>query len=609
MIDVHKFVAASPETQSVLAGEYWPEPGELVLGKFVVREQLGAGAMARAYLCSQPAMGNREVVVKLAIGGAYEAATLGRLEHPHIVPVHSLDEDPDSRLSAICMPFRGRSTLTDVLDEIWNPALSRPTSGAAIRNAACKLNSPQDYEPEEANGSDSFVDAAVQLGLQLASALQHAHDRDVRHDDLKPSNVLITPEGEALLMDFNLSNDCMAANRVTGGTLPYMSPEQLRAYQDPRLATEIDPRSDVYALGVVLYELLSGRLPFGGPADQAEAVESMLQRRETPPKPICDINPDVDRAWSDCVMTCLAFSPADRPASAAAWVADAERLVRRTRRGWARSRRWTWAALVLTIFSLAVATRSTLVNRSLNAARGEARTPSEQPSTGPAWLAEVSRLIDRGQLGLATNRLSKELPSQDARIYRRLGFCLFGNKSRSEAQNAWLQALELGDDSTAVLNNLGYIYLLDLDYERAQEFLHRALEQSPESPTVLYNITSLESKLSNLDSQRAHVDNRPYYLPWGGVTAAEKLISIVGHNGLVYYRLAMLYGQIAKVDPAYEPKVFEALANGVRHGSSDSKLASQHPLLGQWSSRPEFQAAMRTEAKSVIPERISRILP
>ncbi len=82
----------------------------------MVVEEIGRGAFARAYLCAQPGIGNRQVVVKVARGGALEADTMGSLDHPNIMSVYSVEVEPDSNLSAICMPFVGRSTLYDVID-------------------------------------------------------------------------------------------------------------------------------------------------------------------------------------------------------------------------------------------------------------------------------------------------------------------------------------------------------------------------------------------------------------------------------------------------------------------------------------------------------------
>src|SRR5439155_9925527 len=110
----------------------------------------------------------------------------------------------------------------------------------------------------------TYVDAILWIVGRLAEGLAHAHDRGILHRDLKPANVLLTDDGQPMLLDFNLSEDCKlrghaAAARV-GGTLPYMSPEQLAAFSDR--GRVVDARSDLYSLGLILYELLAGRSPF-----------------------------------------------------------------------------------------------------------------------------------------------------------------------------------------------------------------------------------------------------------------------------------------------------------------------------------------------------------
>src|SRR5581483_1154697 len=99
----------------------------------------------------------------------------------------------------------------------------------------------------------SYVDAVCWIGARLADALAHAHDRGIVHNDLKPANVLLTDEGQPMLLDFGVSEDLKlrsaAGDVPVGGTLPYMSPEQLDSVHDP--AARTDGRSDLYSLGVI----------------------------------------------------------------------------------------------------------------------------------------------------------------------------------------------------------------------------------------------------------------------------------------------------------------------------------------------------------------------
>ena len=118
LLSVYQCFAEHPEIVEGLDRINWPESGEDFLG-FAIRDELGQGAFARVYSAREPAVGNREVVLKVAMGGAAEAETLGKLSHPNVVTVYSVQVDADSGLSAICMPSGSRRTLCDVLDEAF----------------------------------------------------------------------------------------------------------------------------------------------------------------------------------------------------------------------------------------------------------------------------------------------------------------------------------------------------------------------------------------------------------------------------------------------------------------------------------------------------------
>ena len=123
----------------------------------------------------------------------------------------------------------------------------------------------------------TYVEAVLWIGARLAEGLAHAHERGVLHRDLKPANVLLTDEGQPMLLDFNLAEDVRetgAAGARVGGTLPYMAPEHLAAYQGRPV--DVDARSDLYALGVILYELLTGATRSGstpGPLEERAAAD------------------------------------------------------------------------------------------------------------------------------------------------------------------------------------------------------------------------------------------------------------------------------------------------------------------------------------------------
>ena len=177
--------------------------------------------------------------------------------------------------------------------------------------------------------------------MQLAEALAFAHGVGIRHLDLKPSNILISSSGRAMLLDFNLSHDVQILKQRLGGTLPYMSPEQLREARkdeagDARL---LDGRSDVFSLGVILFEMLSGEHPFGSGSSQLSPVELcdlLLDRQRQRTTTLRQLCPQVDRQLAALVERCLAYEAADRPQSAAELALG----LKKCRSPFNRMRRW-----------------------------------------------------------------------------------------------------------------------------------------------------------------------------------------------------------------------------------------------------------------------------
>ncbi len=165
------------------------------------------------------------------------------------------------------------------------------------------------------------VGQVLGIGIQLAQALEYVHDQGVVHRDLKPDNIVIGPDGNVTLMDFGIALR-LASRRLTFshlsnavGTPDYMAPEQVRGERG-------DARTDVYALGVVLYELLTGRVPY--PADADGAIEAMRRKVETDPPLVRRLRPEVPEAVQAIVYRALRRRPEERYASMAELRQDLE---------------------------------------------------------------------------------------------------------------------------------------------------------------------------------------------------------------------------------------------------------------------------------------------
>ena len=363
MLQVEKFGEVNPQFAMALAESLWPQPGQSFQG-FEIVEPLGRGAMARVYLAREIDMGLRPVVIKVSQHGGHEAHLLGKLEHDNIVAAHSVKHDDETGMTVICMPLLGTATGLDLL-EAFRQADRRLPSAATIGEVA-RARQPEGVVKtehlREAIGFSrlSHVEGIVWVGQQLAEGLAAAGALGVVHHDIKPSNVLLAWSGRPMLLDFNLSSGAEHASDRIGGTVAYMAPERidLLLEEDVILQEDLDPRPDIFSLGVLLYELLTGHLPVQ-PMDADGSDEAALKRwreaRTQPVPPPSQLNPDVDPAIDRIVLRCLAVDPAERYASAAelsaalgAYLHPGARAARWARRN-RRSLLATATALLLTI--------------------------------------------------------------------------------------------------------------------------------------------------------------------------------------------------------------------------------------------------------------------
>jgi eukaryotic-like serine/threonine-protein kinase len=255
------------------------------LSHFRVIEQLGAGGMGVVYRAWDEHL-QRDVAIKVLPAGALEddaarrrfrkeALALSKLNHPHICTVY--DFDTEEGVDFLVMEYVEGETLAGRLRR-------EPLQEAEV----------------------------VRIGRQVGEALNAAHERAIIHRDLKPGNIMVTAKGEAKVLDFGLAKEQRLAgfststDPLTGasevvGTLPYMAPEQL-------LGTPADVRSDIYALGVVLYEMATGSLPFDR-SHPAALVDAILHRQPISPR---KLNQSLSRGLEAVILRCLEKKPTGR---------------------------------------------------------------------------------------------------------------------------------------------------------------------------------------------------------------------------------------------------------------------------------------------------------
>jgi len=301
------------------------------LGPYEVLSQIGAGGMGEVYRARDTRL-ERDVALKvlptetLADGSARarlvrEARLASRLNHPHICTIYDVGE-------------------TDVsLDSAGSPAAG---SGPRSAYIAMELVEGQPLSARVAEGPLP-TGQVLQYGQQLADALAHAHARGVVHRDFKSANVVVTPEGQVKVLDFGLAkrlteealaeattmaHESLTAPGIVAGTLAYMAPEQLRG-------RPADARSDIWALGVVLYEMAAGRRPFVG--DTGFELTAAIFDQPVPPMPA-----PVPGPVAGVVERCLAKEPGERYQRAGEVTAALEALA--SGRDVARRPTWRMAA-------------------------------------------------------------------------------------------------------------------------------------------------------------------------------------------------------------------------------------------------------------------------
>lgn len=273
--------ATLPEAPSAAPA---PPPREgaapATLGRYRIESEIGRGSMGAVYLGRDPQIGRQVAIKTLALGREFaadklgearerffrEAETAGRLQHPDIVTIFDAGEADE--LAWIAMEY--------------------------VRGA--------DLQRHTAPGRLLPVPQVLEIVARVAEALSYAHSQGVVHRDIKPANVMVDTEtGAVKVMDFGVARMDDASRTRTGvvlGTPSFMSPEQLAGRR-------ADGRSDLYSLGVTLFQLLTGTLPFEG----GNMAELMRRIAADPPPDVCTLRPELPRALADVVALALQKRP------------------------------------------------------------------------------------------------------------------------------------------------------------------------------------------------------------------------------------------------------------------------------------------------------------
>jgi beta-lactam-binding protein with PASTA domain/tRNA A-37 threonylcarbamoyl transferase component Bud32 len=266
----------------------------LLAGRYRVEEELGRGGMAKVFRGTDMVLG-RQVAIKILapqfVDDANfvtrfrrEAQAAARLNNPHVVGVY--DTGSDDGVHYIVMEYVEARTLADYL----------------------------------AGGGRIMPERAVELAESVCEALAVAHAAGIVHRDIKPANIMVSRDGRVKVTDFGIarlttSADTVAQTAAVLGTASYLSPEQAQGQP-------VDRRSDLYSLGAVMYEMVTGRPPFTGESAVAVASKHVLEQ----PDPPSTLNPDVSPELDAVIMKALAKNPANRYQSAEEMREDLERV-------------------------------------------------------------------------------------------------------------------------------------------------------------------------------------------------------------------------------------------------------------------------------------------
>jgi serine/threonine protein kinase len=334
---------------------------------------LGRGAFARVFLARQRSM-QRLVAVKVSHDHGTEPQTLAQLDHDYIVRVFDQRLMEDRKLRLLYMQYLPGGTLQAAVQRVRETPTDDRSGRLLLDTIDDVLQKKGELRPSDSSTRDEIArltwpETIAWLGTRLAQALDYAARHGVLHRDIKPANVLLTSEGVPKLADFNISFSDNVAGATPaayfGGSLAYMSPEQLEAChpQLPGSAEDLDARSDLFSLGVMLWELLTGYRPYndeGIAGGWGTSLDGMLDRRRTliDATILEELPRDCPAALRRVLLKCLTSKREDRWSSGAELSqqfdlcldARARELVDPPLESWRlKLRRWTIPVLLLAI--------------------------------------------------------------------------------------------------------------------------------------------------------------------------------------------------------------------------------------------------------------------
>jgi Protein kinase domain len=549
----------------------------MLANRFRIGDRIGSGGMGEVWAALDTRI-QREVAVKLVqplpvmgeldtqIRFRREVQLAGRLSHPNIVTVHDWGETT----------VGGRETLFLVMELV---------AGSSLRQ---RLRESTPRWPVSAGWA-----------AQIAQALDAAHSGGVVHRDIKPANVLLTPEGKVKVLDFGVAKfmgDTVRVNELTAtgaplGSPPYMSPEQARGDHG------IDHRSDLYSLGCLLYQALTGRPPFTG-GNQLAVLRMQI---DDPPMAPRTLVPDLPEALDELVMRLLAKDPAERPGTAAevrdalggmlvdhlvarpasdgfdgAHVLGADDLIPRIL---ARARQIQreaeiMAAAVVQRAEEAAASRMEEMRRAEEEAEKlhrdsrdyDARYSEESRRTARALLTEADKVVQRKRA--EADALLRTAKARAEQITRDLEIDLAGQREKAELDHVSRRA-EM-DEELASMALLAQGLCRDAEArrdqaeKRARETMSGARHQADD--IVAEANAETDRRRAKAEEDIAELSERRAALAKQVIIVGEALAKAIGDMGSLPEPLPPLIPRFAMQKRGYHPQQVEAQLERLRNG-------------------------------------------
>lgn len=610
----------------------WPALGSEFRG-FTLLAKLGDGAFSRVYLASEDDLGHRRVALKLTWQSIAEAFTQGRLNHPNVMPVHSAVRDRETGLSVICMPYLGSSTLGTLLDARMSVA-GAPRDSTLLYEAARDRAAPFAAVPKTL-ARQPFQRTVRQIFADISAALAFLHENNVVHQDLKPTNILLTPDAVPVVLDFNLADDPQNPERRFGGTCLYMPPEQIERMEAGFSGERVqpDPRTDVFALGVILFQVLTGRHPFGPipadftPSELRQLLKSRFQNGFSFTYQECAALP---RDLRDLVERCLKLDPRERPTA----LECRDRLRPRTP---FLASRWLAAGIVglalttalsANLWRMQTPAETVLSARELSAvyedgvaayqqkdtARAEAlfaRVVQHSPEDYRGWLARSLCLVDAAGVD-ADDDATFASALRDAQTAYRLrpdpvlaewvGYIAARDNQHVLAESMYRAALRSGCETESCFNNLAALLVRSNRWKEALPFAEKALAIHPDSAPALGNRClyylracerSLKQPVSEAESRRvfdfAYAD-------------CLKLAQSSNSPSIWQRSLARLKLLRSQQDPSREADTVRAVEEVLAAGASDKLFFD----LDEWRSFFERHPDLRSRVDSAQSSQLAK---